>query len=359
MHVVRATEHTKHAVIIMLSLLLGIALFEMSTVAQERDAKADIDSSTSQTPVQWQKIAIPDTKNPNELRLFIESLQKRQPANRAQYVEMQQSINTAAEIALKHQSDRQSELGQFLENAFVNSSVMLMSNDGEDAPMTTMNRLLEYLRSTKKPSQNDLKMGMLACQNLEQLTDRGIAKKAYQDLIDVLLAKQDKDLDSWVALLKGNVKRLDSIGKQIELKAKTIDGQEIDLKSMRGHYTLLYFWASWDQSTQVELAYLKQIADKYKDQGFRILTLSFDSDESVLKNFIESQQFPWPVLWEPGDDWAPNIVQKYGISAIPTPILLDKEGKVIHLEARGLMLGKLLGDIFDPKSTTSSSGTAP
>lgn len=361
MHTADATMRAKHAAINMLIALVGICLFETPLVAQDvkQQPYTNAANPTPQTPSTWEKIAIPATTNPSELRLFIESLQKRQPANRDQYVEMQRSIKSAAEVALKHQSDRQSELGQFLENAFVNSAVMLMGNTGEDAPVTAMNRFLEHLKSSQKPTQNDLKMGMLACQNLEQLTDRGIAKKAYQDLIDVLVAKEDKDLENWIELLKGNVKRLDSIGKQIELTGKTLDGKEIDLKSMRGKYILLYFWASWDQSTGTELPYIKQIADKYREQGFDVLTLSFDTDEAALKKFVADKQFPWPVLWEPGDDWAANIVQKYGISAIPTPILLDKEGRVLHLEARGLMLGKLMRDIFEPKSATTSPAVEP
>jgi hypothetical protein len=35
-------------------------------------------------------------------------------------------------------------------------------------------------------------------------------------------------------------------------------------------------------------------------------------------------------------------MENFGVSAIPTSFLLDKDGKVITIEARGLLLGKAL-----------------
>ena len=35
-------------------------------------------------------------------------------------------------------------------------------------------------------------------------------------------------------------------------------------------------------------------------------------------------------------------METYGVNAIPTVFLLDREGKVITIEARGLLLGKAL-----------------
>ena len=39
---------------------------------------------------------------------------------------------------------------------------------------------------------------------------------------------------------------------------------------------------------------------------------------------------------------------RYGITGIPTVILVDRDGKVISTEARGRELGRLLADIFGP-----------
>ena len=52
-------------------------------------------------------------------------------------------------------------------------------------------------------------------------------------------------------------------------------------------------------------------------------------------------------------------METYGVTAIPTVFLLDKESKVITLEARGLLLGKALEKLLpDLPSTVPESSDA-
>ncbi len=65
-------------------------------------------------------------------------------------------------------------------------------------------------------------------------------------------------------------------------------------------------------------------------------------------NLLAENEVPWVNLWDEENRNSPVAVREYGISAMPTLILLDKEGKVISLEARGLILGKLLAKYLGP-----------
>lgn len=58
--------------------------------------------------------------------------------------------------------------------------------------------------------------------------------------------------------------------------------------------------------------------------------------------FIKKLAIPWINLWESRKNGVSKVMETYGVNAIPTVFLLDREGKVITIEARGLLLGKAL-----------------
>ena len=58
---------------------------------------------------------------------------------------------------------------------------------------------------------------------------------------------------------------------------------------------------------------------------------------------------------QPGETGFNNpLARRYGISGIPTVILVDRAGKVISLNARGPELGRLLAEQFDGQSGKGS-----
>ena len=63
-------------------------------------------------------------------------------------------------------------------------------------------------------------------------------------------------------------------------------------------------------------------------------------DREALDGFLKQHHIPWITVHEKGGRHP--ALQKYGIQGIPTMFLVDQEGKVISLEARGEMLTQLL-----------------
>ncbi|MDR0419260.1 MAG: AhpC/TSA family protein [Prevotellaceae bacterium] len=93
-----------------------------------------------------------------------------------------------------------------------------------------------------------------------------------------------------------------------------------------GNPTILFFWASWCNSCRVEIPYLVELRDKYRDK-LNIMTVSADS-----------QRFPWiGKLSEMKMDFnnvsdlkgfESSVFRKYYVQNIPFAILFDKEGKI-------------------------------
>ena len=87
--------------------------------------------------------------------------------------------------------------------------------------------------------------------------------------------------------------------------------------------------------------------EKYNAAGFEILGYSLDQDLDALHKFEEDRKLPWKTASQKLslDSKAKKFVdlsQYYGITGIPTMILVGKDGKVLSTNARGPELERLL-----------------
>ena len=81
-----------------------------------------------------------------------------------------------------------------------------------------------------------------------------------------------------------------------------------------------------------------------------MIGINLDDSREVVTSFLDKEKLPWKTLFsdKPGEmGWQNPMAARYGISGIPTVILIDREGKVISLQARGDELGKLLAEQFE------------
>jgi len=260
---------------------------------------------------------------------------------------MQKAILGASKRIVEMTKDRTSQALRTAEFDYYSSSVMLLGNEGPEAQKKTYERFRDYVKAKPKPDENDLKMILMAGQNLEQIPDGKLAREAYQEFSNILKAKKNESLKIWIEMMDANARRVDLPGKEMVVKGKSITGDDFDIKSFRGKFTLVYFWASWETSVKQEYPYMKKLYLDYREKGFEVVAISVDEDREKLEAFIRENEVPWINLWDEENRSAPVAVQQYGISAIPTMILLDREGKVISMEARGLLLGKLLERYID------------
>jgi thiol-disulfide isomerase/thioredoxin len=142
---------------------------------------------------------------------------------------------------------------------------------------------------------------------------------------------------------KDLLKKLERIGKPLEINFKDLTGKEIDLQKMRGKVVLVDFWATWCGPCVAEMPKVKAAYEKLHPKGFEIIGVSFDREKDKLEKFVAKEKIPWAQFF----DGEGTLGEKYGIASIPTMWLVDQKGLLRDVNAReGLdeKIEKLLGE---------------
>ena len=143
----------------------------------------------------------------------------------------------------------------------------------------------------------------------------------------------------------------------MKITGTLLNGQPFDQSTVAGKIVLVDFWATWCGPCIAEIPNVLEQYEKYHSRGFEVIGISLDQERDALEKFVTERKIPWPILFEPseGSGWQHTLATYYGISGIPTVILIGKDGNVVSLNARGERLGELLDELFKDSSSAGGS----
>jgi peroxiredoxin len=113
-----------------------------------------------------------------------------------------------------------------------------------------------------------------------------------------------------------------------------LQGKSWHLHDLKGEVILVNFWATWCPPCRKEMPDLQALYDKYKDQGFVVLSIS-DEEAAKVSPFISEHRITYPVLLDPGR----KVNEAFVVEGIPKSFVYDRQGKLaaqsIDMRTRG------------------------
>ena len=175
-----------------------------------------------------------------------------------------------------------------------------------------------------------------------------VAAAAYRSFGPAMAKSSNEQIQKMGEGFAGTLRRLSLPGHPMEINGTLLNGKPFDQKTLAGKVVLVDFWATWCGPCVAEIPNVLEQYEKYHKDGFEVVGISLDQEREALEKFVTDQKLPWPILFEEpkGDGWQHPLATFYGISGIPTVVLIGRDGNVITLDARGEKLGERLDAIF-------------
>jgi thiol-disulfide isomerase/thioredoxin len=104
-----------------------------------------------------------------------------------------------------------------------------------------------------------------------------------------------------------------------------LDGAPIRLDALRGKVVWINFWASWCPPCQQETPILRELDERYGDEGLEIIGISV---QETSPNDIAAYAERYDLGYTIGFDASGHIFREYKVYALPTQFFIDTNGVI-------------------------------
>lgn len=331
-----------------LMVVFTLALASGTVRAEDGKTPQTAEPSDSETPDIY---TLPPSATVEQLLDVIQAMRSFRPTSREEYrnhvAKAPAVLKSAAEQILELEKDPKSKAARLATAILLQDQARRLRKATPEEQASLYAKVKEYV-STSDKTADDLTLAMNVALGMEYGNARDLAAKAYAEYGEMLSKSSDPEVAEQAEILIGAGRRMNLVGRPLELKGTTIKGEHFNLESLKGKVVLVDFWATWCGPCLAEYPNILKNYEAYHDKGFEVVGVSLDADREALEKYVDEKQVPWTTLHEKDAKGRHPAATYYGIIGIPAVILVNKEGHVISLAARGEELGKLLEQELGP-----------
>ena len=127
----------------------------------------------------------------------------------------------------------------------------------------------------------------------------------------------------------------DLVGKTAPEFSLPLLGEEenMNLMDYRGQVVVMDFWATWCPPCREQMPALEAVATD-PELGEDVVLFSINTDEpsqereNLIERFLSEEELTLPTVMDTG-----TVRRLYGVTTIPTLVIIDREGVVTHRSA--------------------------
>lgn len=108
-----------------------------------------------------------------------------------------------------------------------------------------------------------------------------------------------------------------------------VDGSQLSLEDLTGKVTILDFWATWCAPCHLQAEILEEIKEEYEGEDLQIVSIDTGEKAEKVRAFVEKNPKPFPVLIDADS----KVSDEFEVFALPTVILLDRQGRIAFTNA--------------------------
>ncbi len=140
----------------------------------------------------------------------------------------------------------------------------------------------------------------------------------------------------WFALTANNqkAKQPAESANPVSFTLPDMEGKNIAV-GMPGEITIINFWATWCPPCRSEMPELDRFAQNHKEVALYAVNIQEYSDK--VKEFMQKNNYSLHVLMDKDG----TIAKKFQITAIPTTIVIDKNGNIKYRKSGGVTQAEL------------------
>jgi thiol-disulfide isomerase/thioredoxin len=174
-------------------------------------------------------------------------------------------------------------------------------------------------QEVQKRGVDDVKLANVTFDYLTTKTDAPSADLfAWAPPRDATVAKEESPEDATAAATALEGKPAPAF------KLTALDGSAVSSADLKGHVTVLDFWATWCGPCVASLPLIDQLHTDMADKGVNVYAVNSAEPKEDVEKFIASKKLTLPVLLD--SDGATG--NKYMANAIPETVVIGKDGVV-------------------------------